>query len=421
MELSANIDYLLKVKAAPLAVTQKCINQLNLNPTYPIILVGGTNGKGSVCAYLTTILSLAGFKVGTFTSPHVLSYNERICLNNKAVDDETLNSALETVINVAKQQNEIDNLGLFQTFTLAAQLIFMQQNVDIAIIEVGIGGKNDVTNLFEPTISAITTVAYDHCDILGNSLEEIGLEKSGVFRTHKWGFYGSNKPPHSLIEYAQQIDTKFQQFSVNFGLVKQELSFDVWCEDKKYFTLPYPGLRGDTQPNNVALALAILSKLQDKFPLSSGAIKTGILQTKLIGRFQLLPGLPQIILDVAHNTQAVTVMLQNMLKLPFAKRNLAVFGIANDKDVAQIIRLCKDSFDQWYIAKINKPNGLSTPHLAEILLQNGVLKQNIIECENISMAYQKASKCLNNEDRLICFGSFLVVEDTHKTIQSTRI
>lgn len=297
----------------------------------------------------------------------------------------------------------------------------MQQDIDIAIIEVGIGGKNDVTNLFEPTISAITTVSYDHCDILGNSLDEIGIEKAGIFRPQKWAFYGSSKPPQALIDYTQQIDTKFQQFGVNFGLVKQELCFDVWCEDKKYFTLPYPGLRGDTQPNNVALALAILNKLQDKFPLSTGTIKTGILQTKLIGRFQLLPGLPQIILDVAHNTQAVTVMLQNMLKLPFAKRNFAVFGIANDKDVSQVIQLCKDSFDRWYVAKINKPNGLSASQLAEILQQNGVLKQNIIECENVSMAYQQASKYLNNEDRLICFGSFLVVEDTHKTIQSTRI
>ena len=134
-----------------------------------------------------------------------------------------------------------------------------------------------------------------------------------------------------------------------------------------------------------------------------------------------MPGLPQIILDVAHNAQAVTVMLQNMLKLPFAKRNFAVFGIAGDKDVNQVIHLCKDSFDQWYIAKINKPNRLSTSQIAEILQQNGVLEQNIIECENVSMAYKQASKCLNNEDRLICFGSFLVVEDTHKTIQSSRI
>lgn len=403
-------------------------------PMYPIILVGGTNGKGSVCAYLTTILTNAGYKVGTFTSPHVLRYNERIAINNHPIDDVQLAAALNKVIHTAQApvipdwirdpQSDIpmhfDNaktaanmhLGLFQAFTLAAHLIFKQQNIDIAIVEVGIGGTHDITNLFEPSISAITNVDYDHMQTLGNTIEEIAANKAGIFRSGKPGFFGNANIPNAIVQHAQKINAPLECFGVDFGILRQhDLSFDVFCRERNFLCLPYPALRGTKQPQNVALALAILSKLQDKFPVSLGTIKSSLLQTKLLGRFQVLPGLPQTILDVAHNPHAVTHMLQNMLKLPFAKRSCAVFGIANDKDVSAIIDLCHDRFDIWFIAAINSTRALDIATLQQTLLQAGIPADTIITCATITEAYTKAQAWSTTEDRIIAFGSFLVVED----------
>jgi dihydrofolate synthase/folylpolyglutamate synthase len=388
------------------------IKKLNIAPTYPIILVGGTNGKGSVCAYLTTILTIAGFNVGTFTSPHVFNYNERICINNKPIDDETLGSTISEII------SHTDSIGLFKTFTLAAHKIFIKHNIDIAIIEVGIGGLNDITNLFEPTISAVTNVDFDHMDILGDTIDAIGYQKSGIYRHNKSAFFGSDNPPSSLINNAKAIGANLQIFGTNFGVNRHELSFDVWCKDKTFYSLPYPSLRGDTQANNVALSLSILHELKNSFPISSGMIKTGLLKTTLIGRFQVLPGSPQIILDVAHNPHSVTTMLSNMLKLPFAPQNVAVFGIAKDKDAVEVIKLCADKFDKWFIAKTNTARAMDTNSIAKILIDQGINSQKIIECDSIAIAYQNASQIENA--RIICFGSFLVVEEAYKMIEQLR-
>ena len=416
MELTTLVDYLASCNNSlpDHNSIQSCIKKLNIIPKYPIILVGGTNGKGSVCAYLSTLLSMAGYRVGSFTSPHVFKYNERICINNQSVDDFALVSALHEVINASQMHTTSLNLGLFRSFTLAAHLLFMQRNVDIAIFEVGIGGLNDITNLFSPTISAITNVALDHCEILGNTIDEIALQKAGIYRSGQYAFYGSINPPPNLVGYAKQIGAKFQQFEIDFGVVQNELSFDVWCQNKNYYTLPYPSLRGEAQANNVALALAVLNKLHQQFPISNGVIKTGLLKTTLVGRFQVIPGSPQVILDVAHNVHSVTNMLHNMLKLPFASRTVAVFGIAKDKNTSEIINLCRDAFDCWFIAKINNERGLKAGEIRHILKNNCVSEQNIIECETIELAYLKA--CEAKFDRIICFGSFLVVEEVYNTI-----
>lgn len=411
MELSCLIDKLLETNNFDHQDLNPLINKIK--PNYPIILVGGTNGKGSVCAYLTTILTISGYKVGTYTSPHVFRYNERISINNTPVDDQILSEALENIMHQTSSP-----IGLFKTFTLAAHNIFINNNIDIAIVEVGIGGKHDITNAFTPEISVVTNVNFDHCELLGNTLEEIGKEKSGVYRSNKCGFYGSDTPVKSLINYANDIGCKLQIFGKDFGIKKQEFSFDVWCGNKNFYSLPYPQLRGETQPNNVALALAVLEKLREKFPVSTGMIKTGLLQTSLVGRFQVLPGSPQIILDVAHNSHSVTNMLSNMLKLPFAPQSVAVFGIAKEKDANQIIQLCKNSFDKWFIAKTSHQRGLDSEIISQILLNNGIEMQNIIKCESISMAYKQASLCTNA--RITCFGSFLVVEEAYNTILSTR-
>ena len=387
------------------------IDQLNLKPAYPIILIGGTNGKGSTCAYLTTCLTLAGYKVGTFTSPHVLEYNERICINNKAINDNNLLQILSYIINHCGNK-----LGLFKTFTLAAHYWFMQQNIDIAVIEVGIGGRNDITNLFTPSISAITSIALDHCEILGYDLETIGLEKAGIFRPHIPCFYGDTNPPYTVIDYAQQINAELNILGRDFNYTKSEISFDVLINSQNYFTLPLPSLRGNEQLKNATLAIAILDTIKQQFPIGLGTIKTALLQTKLLGRFHLLPGVPQIIIDSAHNPQAVNQMLQNMVKLPFVKHNYAIFSCAADKDANEIIRLCADKFDKWFIAQIASERSIEIHKLRQILLENNINKSNIIICDDIKQALINAKQITSNEDRIIAFGSFLVIEQIYSNL-----
>jgi dihydrofolate synthase/folylpolyglutamate synthase len=388
---------------------QQLINSLQIFPKYPIILIGGTNGKGSTCAYLTNILLNAGYKVGTFTSPHIFQYNERIKINNTLISDDDLLDYLEKI---ALKSNY--KLGFFKTLTLATHLYFMHEKVDIAIVEVGIGGKNDVTNLFEPAISAVTCVDFDHCHILGNDLNAIGLEKAHIYREGKWAFFGAYNPPRSLIEYAKSICSKLETLGTDFDVVCNELSFDVWCNNNNFYTLPYPSLRGKEQVYNVALSLAILSKLRHTFPVTIGNIKNALLQTKLIGRFQVMPGQPQVIFDVAHNPQAVQKMLQNMVKLPFAKQNIAVFGICNDKDVEKILELTHNVFQYWHIDKLNSDRGLESKKLKEILLKHKVHVEQVFEHQNITFAMKDALSIVKDSERIVCFGSFLTVEEAYK-------
>jgi dihydrofolate synthase / folylpolyglutamate synthase len=398
-----------------LDTTRQIIEQLNICPTYPIILVGGTNGKGSVCAYLTSILKNGGYKIGTYTSPHVFSYTERICINNQQIASDDLIQELTQVYSASN-----DKLGLFKIFTLAAHLYFINQRIDIAIVEVGIGGMHDVTNLFEPEISVITSIDYDHCHILGNSLDEIALQKAGIFRTNKFGFVGTANPPQSLLDYARAIDTKLQLAKINFGYIGHDNCFDVWCDQKKYWSLPLPALRGMEQLNNATLAIAILNKLHNLFPIGIAAIKTGLIQTKLIGRFQLMPGLPQIILDVAHNSQAVSHMLKNMLKLPFAKNDYAVFGCKDDKDIAGIIKQCAQRFSKWFIAPLNCKHSITNEQLIKIMLDNQVKSEQIVVCDSIESACEQTLTIMVDHDRLTCFGSFLVVEEAYAAINKIR-
>lgn len=411
------INYLLQIHEFEVGfdLIQNLSHKLGISPDYPIILVGGTNGKGSTCAYLTTILVLAGYKVGSFTSPHVLSYNERISINNKPISDIELEETLNIVVNQSDK-----NLGIFKSFALSAYLIFQQQKVDIAIIEVGVGGRSDITNMFEPTISAITCVDFDHCHILGYSLSKIGLEKAGIFRSGKSSFFGSMAIPESVIEYAKSINTSLEILGKDFGYTMHNDSFDVWCNEKTFYSLPFPALRGNEQLQNVALSLAILTKLRNKFPLSLSHIKTGLLQVNLLGRFQIIPGNPQIILDVAHNPQAVSKMLTNMVKLPYAKKNFAVFGVAKDKDVDTIIEICKDSFLKWFIAPIGSMRSMQMKQVINIMENHGIKGTQIHQYETIKSAYISAKSEAMLEDRIICFGSFLVVEECYNTIYSNN-
>lgn len=418
LKLSAIINKLhaSRLRNADLDHCTQIIKQLQIHPLYPIILVGGTNGKGSTCAYLSSILAEAGYSVGSFTSPHVFNYNERICINNQPIDNVTLTSILGLVADASHYE-----LGFFKTITLAAHMFFMRHNIEIAIIEVGIGGLNDVTNLFEPSLSIITTVDLDHSGTLGTTIEEIGLQKSGIARPSKYCIFGGPVIPDSLKQYMSQINAKFITLGRDFGVIKHDAQIDIWIDKHKtIYGLPYPNMRGFDQITNVALAVTALELLEPNFPLSIAAIKSGILKTALTGRFQVLPGQPQIILDVAHNQQAISHMLQNMLKLPFVKRSFAVFGIAIDKDAAAVVKLCAKHFDKWFIAPTNSNKSCTAKQLNDILLEHGIKKDQIFTFNDIDAATKQAIDTATQDDRIMCFGSFLVVEEAYNTIRNAR-
>lgn len=391
------------------------INRLNIEPSYPIVLIGGTNGKGSTCAYLTTILTNAGYKVGTFTSPHIFEYNERIQINNKTIDDATLSNALEQIITAST-----DNIGMFNAFTLASHIIFCQHKIDIAIVEVGLGGRCDPTNLFDPDISAITGVDLDHCAILGDTLDKIGLEKAHIYRSNKPALFGSKNTPDSVKKYASSICAEFKQIDEQFGYRTHDHSWDFYSPKLNLYSLPFPSMRGKEQLANASLALAIMAELREKFPVNSSQIKNSLLQTSLVGRFQVLPGTPQIVFDTAHNPQALEAMWNNVLKLHFAKRNFAVFAIANDKDWQKIIAIHARHFDEWFISDLNTTRSADKSDIQQALLNHKVPACNIHLYESLEDATISAYNNLSTEDRMVCFGSFITVEHSYKAIKKVR-
>jgi dihydrofolate synthase/folylpolyglutamate synthase len=296
----------------------------------------------------------------------------------------------------------------------------MSEKIDIAVVEVGIGGTNDVTNYFEPTIAAVSNVDFDHCAILGNTLEEIGLQKAGIFRANKPALYGATNPPQSLIQHAKANNAQFTCFGQDFGFKRHEYGWDFYSPQLNLYSLPFPSMRGQEQLLNASLAIAILANLKYDFPLTSSQIKTGLLQTSLMGRFQVMPGLPQIILDTAHNIQAVEVMWQNVLKLQFAKHNYALFAIANDKNWQVIIEQQAKNYDHWFLSRLGSERSADPEDILQTLLDCGVDSTKISISENITDAFLSAYNQLKQEDRLVCFGSFLTVEQAHIALHKVR-
>lgn len=386
------------------------ISYFQITPNYPIILIGGTNGKGSTVNYITNILMYSGYKVGTFTSPHIFRYNERITINQKPINDNDLNILLKEISNYHNF-----SLGLFKTFFFAAHKHFINNNIDIAVIEVGIGGKNDITNCIEPTISAITCVDLDHCHILGNTIEKIALDKAHIYRNKKYGFFGDDHVPNSVLEYCNKNNIKLQQYNKNFGFnLKDEFIFHVWGNDYNYYGLPQPCNRGIVQMKNFSLAVAILKKMSTQFPITLNSIKTALVNTKMLGRFEVMPGKPQFIFDVAHNPQATKIMIDNLLTLKtFYKKRIAIFGIAEDKDYNTIIKLVKNYIDYWYIAKISNDRGVDNVKIYQSLLNNGIQSESIHQFTTIKEATENILKSSDIDNQIIAFGSFLVVDEAY--------
>ena len=394
------------VKAA-LGQTQHC----------PVIIVGGTNGKGSTCAYLENIILTAGYKVGCYTSPHLMSYNERVKVNGQSVSDEALCAAFARV-EMARQQAGNVTLTYFEFGTLAAWEVFAAAAVEAVILEVGLGGRLDAVNAYEPDISIVTSIALDHTDWLGQDRESIGFEKAGIFRAGKPAFCADPHPPQRLLDHAAAIGADLRLIGRDFGFERAQgegnenrLQWRWWCRSGDHLvkrSLAYPGLRGPIQLYNAAVTLAALDALIEKLPVTMQAIRPGLIETELAGRFQVVPGKPAIVLDVGHNPQAIKVLADNLSTMGFFDRTYAVLGMLNDKDILGALLPLKGKIDYWHVATLTGLRGTSAEKLATIITEAQLGGE--IVCHASPVLAMHAAKGLAAEsDRILVFGSFYTV------------
>ncbi len=385
---------------------------LAMQPKFPLIIVGGTNGKGSTCAMLEAILDSAGYRVGCYTSPHLLRYNERVRLNRVAISDAKL---CEGFTAVESARADVP-LTYFEFGTLAAMHYLIQSQVDVAILEVGLGGRLDAVNIFDPDCSIITSVDLDHMDYLGDTREKIGFEKAGICRKGKPVIYAAFDAPRSVVDYAQALGAHFLQIGKDFGFNVSGVQWQYWSAQVNRPGLPLPALRGDYQLSNASACIAALEQLKDRVPVEMNAIRAGLVQVELPGRFQVIPGRPLIILDVAHNPHAARALATNLDAMQGYGKTYAVFSMLKDKDIAGLIDALKSRIDFWLIAGIAENRGADVQRLHAELTSAAVAGQ-IIEFDSVKHAFMHASNTARENDRIIVFGSFLTVADVMRELQ----
>lgn len=375
------------------------------HPPGVVITVGGTNGKGSTVALLEAILRAAGYRVGAYTSPHLLRYNERIRIDGAEVADAALCASFERI---DRARDDI-SLTYFEFGTLAAIDLFRQAAVDVAIMEVGMGGRLDAVNVLDPDVALVTTVDLDHAQWLGETREAIGFEKAGIYRAGRPAIFGSADAPRSLLAHARDIGAHLLRFGHDFGYQAQGGQWRWWGPQQQRDALPLPALRGHSQLQNAAGALMALAAVGQRLPVDQQAIRRGLLTVALPGRFQVLPGPVTHVLDVAHNPQAAAELAANLRQMPCGGRTLAVCAMLADKDMAAVVAQLKDVVDDWYPAGLGPPRGASAGQMAAALAQAGISAHPA--CPHAVTALAAAQAVAVPGDRIVIFGSFHTVAE----------
>jgi dihydrofolate synthase/folylpolyglutamate synthase len=370
----------------------------------PVVTVGGTNGKGSVCAMLASILACAGYRVGLYTSPHLLRYNERVRINGAEADDASLCEGFDAV----EQARGDVPLTYFEFGTLAAAWLFARQGLDAAVLEVGLGGRLDAVNLFEPDCAVLTSIGIDHVEFLGSSREAIGREKAGIFRPAKPAVVADPDPPASVLEAARVLGARLLRLGKDFGYVPKGTQWSYWGPAGRRHNLAHPALRGSMQLRNASAALAALDTLGEKLPISMQEVRQGFAAVRLAGRFQVLPGRPQIILDVAHNPQAARTLAENLADSGYARETIAVLGMLRDKDIAGVAAAVAPQITRWHVCSLGGARGASAREIAGALEQLGTATQ-VTQHETAAQALAAAQREAKADDNIVVFGSFLTV------------
>ena len=395
---------------------------LKLN--YPIITVGGTNGKGSTCAYLEQILIAAGYRVGCHTSPHILDFTERGRFNGVDATEAQLLPFLQEVERIRLQAPEI-SLTYFEFTLMVLMCWFDAQKPDAVVLEVGLGGRLDASNVFDSAVSIVTMVDLDHQGFLGDTREVIGFEKAGIFRAGCVAICADPNPPQSLLDYAQFI-------GADLKLINRDFRYQVVQDDQRKQwrfvgvrgarnSLAMPAMRGDYQLANASAALAALEALAEILSVTQQAVRLGISNAVMRGRFQVLPGQPTTVLDVAHNPHAARALAKNIQQMGYAPYTHAVFGAMADKDIAQVMLIMRDVVDRWYLCDLPSARAASALELTEILQATGFVadeNHSVQQFTSVQEALKHLSAGLPTRvapnDRIIVFGSFVTVEQAIK-------
>jgi dihydrofolate synthase/folylpolyglutamate synthase len=404
------------------------IQRLALKPNFKIITVAGTNGKGSTCAMLAEIYKQAGYQVGCYTSPHLLRYNERVRVNGNEVSDQDLCAAF-TAVEQARlgQDNDGDEIALtyFEVGTLAAVWHFAQAGIDIAVLEIGLGGRLDAVNAFEPDCAVVTSIDIDHQEFLGDTRESIGAEKAGVYRPAVAAICGDLNPPASLVAYAHKVGADFKCIKHAFDFEATATGWNYLDNQKFRYSLPLPALEGGYQLMNASCAIAAVESLQSTLPVKSEAIANAMAEVKLAGRFQTVSKSPWLILDVAHNPHAAEALAKNLKAHRVQSQNkagvksgktIAVFAMLADKDIKGVVNAVKDEIDFWYIAGIDHSRSTPVDTLVKVVLDT-VPQAKIKKFDSAANACKQAcidtEVCIdrNENDKIVVFGSFFTVSN----------
>jgi len=380
-------------------------DRLAIVPSCAVVTVTGTNGKGSTSAFVDRMLSAGGYRIGLYASPHLLRYNERVRIAGADVDDAALCAAF-VAVEAARQDTP---LTYFEFGTLAALWLFARERLDALVLEVGLGGRLDAVNVVDADVAIVTTIAIDHTDYLGPTREDVAREKAGIFRPGRIAVCADRDPPAALIAHARAIGTPLLRLGVEFGYVAQANQWRYFGPGGTRNGLPYPALRGAYQLANAAAALTAIDVLRRRLPVPMGAVREALVGIELPGRFQVLPGRPVTVLDVAHNEQAALAFSDSLATMGFHPQTLAVFGIMADKDVDAVIAALKPRVDRWLIATLPPPRGATSGLLRARLEALGVAADAILAYEDPGAAYRAAREKAAEADRIIVFGSFLTV------------
>jgi dihydrofolate synthase/folylpolyglutamate synthase len=400
----------------------------------PVITVAGTNGKGSACAIVESIYRCAGYRTGLYTSPHLLRFNERVRIAGVEASDEALASAFAAVeaarsrgsanVQRAPDAGETDEkptpLTYFEFTTLAALFLFASAHLDVLILEVGLGGRLDAVNIVDPDVAVVTTIDIDHADWLGFTREAIGREKAGIYRTGRPALCGDPDPPQSLVDHARAIDATLWRIGIDYGYEAQGTQWRYEGPAGARFGLPFPALRGAYQLQNAATALATLDALRVRLPVAAGAVRDGLVNVALPGRFQVLPGRPIVVLDVAHNPQAGRALADALSSMGYFARTFAVFGMLADKDIEAVARALAPRIDRWYVAPLPGPRGACRNRLVAALAAAGVDASAVRFFADIADAFAAARNDAHETDRIAAFGSFLTVAATLDAVTRER-
>jgi dihydrofolate synthase / folylpolyglutamate synthase len=382
--------------------------RLDIHFDCPVITVGGTNGKGSTCTFLESIYSQAGYKVALHTSPHLLRFNERARFAQSFVSDEVL---IEKFGLVETARVDI-SLSYFEFTLLAIWLWFMDCKPDVVVLEVGLGGRLDAVNIINADVSIVTSIDLDHTEYLGPTREHIGWEKAHIFRAGRAAICSDPVPPQRLIDHAESIGADLWLFGRDFNYSGDRQQWNWAGRGARRTAMSYPGLRGANQLLNASGALAAIEALKMRLPMSQGAVRAGLLMAELPGRFQVLPGRPVVILDVAHNPHAAGVLAANLDSMGFFPYTIAVFGAMRDKDIAAMLAKLKDRIDHWLVTSLPTERAATGDELAAQLAAAGIVpgKDRIIETFAApAQALARARGLASENDRILVFGSFYTV------------